>query len=134
VGGVPATSTMDRLQLGDHICWTYDDEDVYLSSGVDLRLSGELDLSNRDTLTPVLRDLVNRRAPAEPAGRPSGPIRVNVSALTFTDCAAVALPLTFARSAPDGLELIGCRPNLTRLLTIMDADEIATLTVVREPS
>lgn len=80
-----------------------------------LRLSGEIDLTNRQALAAVL------------AGRyddlddQAGPLTIDASGLRFADAATLAMLVRAARAAPGGLRVI-CSPTLARLLDLVAAD------------
>ena len=83
-----------------------------------VRLTGEVDLSNRDALRAVIGHLFE----SEPAAT------VDVSGLTFADTAAARILVDAAADGP--LRLVGCSPPLRKLLAFHGADRVAGLTVV----
>ncbi|HEY8471851.1 MAG TPA: MEDS domain-containing protein [Natronosporangium sp.] len=95
-----------------------------------LRLVGELDLSNRRAVPPVLTAM---RAP-DPAtpGRP--PLVIDASELTFADVSFAGLLLQTARIAPAGLQIRGCRPAVARTLECVGASEVPGIAVTEAPA
>jgi anti-anti-sigma factor len=77
-----------------------------------LRLSGEVDLSNREALAAMLHDAI------EDLGHRGAELVVDVTGLRFADTGAANLLLTAARAHPAGLSLIGCSGALARLLDL----------------
>ncbi|MGC5022821.1 MEDS domain-containing protein [Micromonospora sp. DT47] len=78
-----------------------------------LRLVGEVDRSNREAFTAVLRH----------AGRPAptGRTVLDVSELRFADVSAATVLARARRSGPTDVRLVGCRPALSRLLDLVGA-------------
>jgi anti-anti-sigma factor len=85
-----------------------------------LRLSGEVDLSNRISLRATIDHLI-----AE--GRPD--VTVDLSDLAFADTAAVRILVHAAARRGSRLHLVGCSPSLLRLLDFHRAGEVPGLTV-----
>jgi anti-anti-sigma regulatory factor len=81
---------------------------------VGLWLSGEIDLSNRDSLPPVLDRLLRQSDPNEP-------LRIDFSAVTFADVATMRLLTRAARAWPRGLTLIGCAEPIVETLLMLDS-------------
>ncbi len=75
-----------------------------------LRLSGEVDLSNRQALATMLRALAD-----DPPASGAQPV-VDVSGLRFADVATATLLVDAARTGPLGLTVTGCSVALARLL------------------
>jgi anti-anti-sigma factor len=80
-----------------------------------LRLSGEVDLSNREALAAMLHDAI------EELGHRGAELVVDVTGLRFADTGAANLLLTAARAHPAGLSLTGCSAALARLLDLTDS-------------
>lgn len=79
-----------------------------------LRLVGQVDRSNREAFTAVLRHVTaDRRA----ADRP--PV-LDVSELSFADVGAATALVQADRTSATGIRLVGCRPALHRLLHLLD--------------
>jgi anti-anti-sigma factor len=81
-----------------------------------LRLSGEVDSSNRHALAAVLSNLPQDLPPAGVASRP---IVIDVTDLRYADAAAAQMLLRTAHAAAGGLRLSGCSAALARLLEIV---------------
>jgi anti-anti-sigma factor len=86
-----------------------------------LRLTGEVDLSNRLALKVVVGHLFDD-GPAE--------VTVDVGGLTFADTAAVRLLVAAAAAGPGRMRLTGCSPALLRLLDFHRAGRVPGLAVV----
>jgi anti-anti-sigma factor len=87
-----------------------------------LRLTGEVDLSNRTALSAMIEHLFD-----------DGPeVTVDVSGLTFADTAAARILVNAADNGPGRLRLTGCSAALLRLLEFHHAAEVPGLIV--EPS
>jgi anti-anti-sigma regulatory factor len=78
-----------------------------------LTIAGEMDLSNRDSLPPVLERLRS-------VSDPHAPLRVDMSAVTFADVAASHLLVTTAQEWPAGLTISGCPELVIRTLRLLD--------------
>jgi anti-anti-sigma factor len=102
---------------------------AYTSQPAGIRLSGEIDLSNRRSLAAVLSGL-----PEDLAGH-AGPIRIDVSKLRFADAAALALLVRAVRMMSGKVRLVGGSPELSRLLELVanDAHALATGNPERRP-
>jgi anti-anti-sigma factor len=85
-----------------------------------LRLSGEVDLSNRLALRTVIGHLFDD-------GRPE--VTIDVTRLTFADTAAARLLVTAAAAGPGRIRLVGCSPVLRRLLDFHRAGDVPALIV-----
>ncbi|MGK5740519.1 MEDS domain-containing protein [Micromonospora sp. URMC 103] len=77
-----------------------------------LRLVGEIDGSNGDAFTAMLRD-VSGRAPAH------HPAVLDLSEVSFADVRAAHALLRADAARPPTVRLVGCRPNLRRLLDLI---------------
>ncbi len=88
-----------------------------------LRLTGEVDLSNRTALCAMIEHLFDGGPPE---------VTVDVSGLTFADTAAARILVNAAERGPGVLRLAGCSPALLRLLEFHHAGEVSGLIV--EPS
>jgi ABC-type transporter Mla MlaB component len=80
---------------------------------VRLYLAGEVDLSNRDSLPPVLDRLLRQSDPAEP-------LQIDFSRVTFADVATMRLLVRAAQDWPCGLTLIGCPKPVAEMMRILD--------------
>jgi hypothetical protein len=78
-----------------------------------LCVAGEIDLSNRDCLPPVLDRLLRMSDPTQP-------LRVDISAVTFADVATLRLLVRAAQAWPRGLTLSGCAEPLAETLRMVD--------------
>jgi anti-anti-sigma regulatory factor len=85
-----------------------------------LWLRGAADATNRDALAAALGVVVDG------AG---GPVRVDVSELTFLDAAAAGLLARAAATAPAGLTLVGCSRQVVRTLSLIGARGLPGLTL-----
>ncbi|GII24771.1 MEDS domain-containing protein [Planosporangium mesophilum] len=82
-----------------------------------LRLSGEVDMSNRPAVAATLYDGI---ADGAHSGRE---FVVDVAALRFADVATAELLVAAARTGPAGLAVVGCSPALARMMTwVAEAD------------
>ncbi|MEU5528908.1 MEDS domain-containing protein [Micromonospora chersina] len=79
-----------------------------------LRLVGQVDRSNREAFTAVLRHVT---ADQRAADRP--PV-LDVSELSFADVGAATALVRADRASATGIRLVGCRPSLHRLLHLLD--------------
>jgi hypothetical protein len=82
-----------------------------------LRLSGEVDASNRHALAAVLAGLFDDLTEADTDTDTR--ITVDMNELSFADTEAVHLLLRAAHASPAGLNLVGCRGPLARLLELV---------------
>ena len=78
-----------------------------------LWVAGEIDLSNRDCLPPVLDRLLRTSDPLEP-------LRIDLSAVTFADVATTRLLVRAALAWPRGLMLIGCPEPVAETIRMLD--------------
>jgi anti-anti-sigma factor len=85
-----------------------------------LRLTGEVDLSNRTALSAMIEHLFDGGPPE---------VTVDVSGLTFADTAAARILVNAAEGGPGRLRLAGCSPALLRLLEFHHAAEVPGLIV-----
>lgn len=92
-----------------------------VGEGPTLRLTGQVDESNWYAFETVLGGLV------EEAGRTAMPAVLDVAQLTSMDGAAAWSLVSAARRVPAGLRLTGCRPELTRLLALVDGERAAQM-------
>ncbi|GAA2615701.1 MEDS domain-containing protein [Paractinoplanes durhamensis] len=83
-----------------------------------LRLSGEADLSNRDVLRAVTDHLFDDH----------DDVTIDVCGLHFADIAATRVLVGAAQSGDGRLRLVGCSPNLLRLLHFHGAGSVPALT------
>jgi anti-anti-sigma factor len=90
-----------------------------------LALVGEADLSNRRAMAAVLGALV------DDLPDPRQPIVIDLRGLTFADSAAAGLLVRAGHRAPAGVRLIGCSPQISRVLAMLGADQVPGLTVER---
>jgi anti-anti-sigma regulatory factor len=88
-----------------------------------LRLHGAADATNRHALAAALDTVVDG------AGNADGPIRVDVSELTFVDAAGACLLARAAAAAPAGLTLVGCSGPIRRALSLVGARGTPGLTL-----
>jgi anti-anti-sigma regulatory factor len=80
-----------------------------------LRLSGEVDATNRHALAAVLAGLFDDVADTDTR------ITIDMNELRFADTAAVHLLLRAAHASPAGLSLVGCRGPLVRLVDLVSS-------------
>jgi anti-anti-sigma regulatory factor len=89
-----------------------------------LRLLGAADSGNRHALSAALRTLL------DDAGNAREPAQLDLGGLTFIDAAAANLLVRAAVAAPAGLTLTGCSNLVTRILTLIGADQVPGLTLL----
>lgn len=80
---------------------------------VRLCMAGEIDLSNRDCLPPVLDRLLRLSDPRQP-------LLIDFSAVTFADVATIRLLVRAAQAWPRGLTLIGCAEPIAEMVRMLD--------------
>ncbi|HEU5109281.1 MAG TPA: MEDS domain-containing protein [Micromonosporaceae bacterium] len=90
-----------------------------------LWLRGAVDATNRAALWAALCGFLDR------AGGAGGPLRVDVSELTFLDAAAASLLARAAAAAPSGLTVTGCSDRVVRILALIGASGVPELTLER---
>lgn len=78
-----------------------------------LFVAGEIDLSNRDCLPPVLGRLLR-------TSDPTRPLQIDFSAVTFADVATIRLLVHAAQAWPRGLTLIGCAEPVADTMRLLD--------------
>ncbi|MDG4763538.1 MEDS domain-containing protein [Solwaraspora sp. WMMD406] len=83
---------------------------------VELRLRGEADASNRDALDATLRDLRHRMDSGTDNDHRA---TLDLTGLRFADVTAGRLLADFIGSAPDRIRLVGCSPQVARLLDLV---------------
>ncbi|WP_433291428.1 MEDS domain-containing protein [Actinoplanes sp. CA-030573] len=84
-----------------------------------LRLSGEVDLANRDALRAVVAHLFDEGDDAT----------VDVAGLRFADIAAARILVDAAAGGRGRVRLVGCSARLRRLLDLHGAERVSGLTV-----
>jgi anti-anti-sigma regulatory factor len=89
---------------------------------------GEADLSNRGAMAAMLRTLVDDLRECVPQ-TDGPPIVIDLSRLTFADTAAAGQLIRAGMLAPAGARLVGCRPHIARLLALLGAEQVPSLTV-----
>jgi len=94
-------------------CWDPSLRLAWFHGRLGLRVEGEIDLSNRTAFLALLDELV--RTP-----RSEGLPALDVSGVEFVD-APTARAVLAALRRPGGLELVGVRPAVLRVLTMVDA-------------
>ncbi len=87
-----------------------------------LCLHGAADATNRQALAAALGTVVD-------GATGSGPVRVDMSELTFIDAAAASLLARAAATAPAGVTLVGCSVPVVRALSLIGARGVAGLTL-----
>jgi len=80
---------------------------------VRLCVTGEIDLSNRDCLPPVLDRLLR-------LSDPTGPLEIDFTGVSFADVATMRLLVRAASAWPRGLTLIGCPEPIAEMLRMLD--------------
>jgi anti-anti-sigma regulatory factor len=80
---------------------------------VRLCVAGEIDLSNRDCLPPVLERLRQLSDPLRP-------LNIDFSAVTFADVATMRLLVEAAQDWPGGLAFIGCPEPIAQTVRMLD--------------
>lgn len=85
-----------------------------------VRLSGEVDLSNRIALTTLVEHLFDDGGPE---------VTVDLTDLTFADTASVRILVAAADSGAGRIRLVGCSPAVLRLLDFHHAGEVPDLIV-----
>ncbi|OPG10235.1 MEDS domain-containing protein [Microbispora sp. GKU 823] len=83
-----------------------------------LALAGEVDASNREALAATLAGL-REDLPDAP-----GPLTVDLSGLRFADAGVARLLIEGHRALPGGIRVVGCPPQVARLLRVMGGEEI----------
>ena len=82
-----------------------------------VELSGEYDLTRRDEVALLFGELI-----------PGGPVVVDVTDVTYVDSAFLhALTALHFRFKEWGVTLVGARPQIRRVLQVMDFERLFTL-------
>jgi len=94
---------------------------VRTTSPPGIRLSGEVDLSNRHALQTLLEHLLDDTSDAD------GPVTVDITQLRFADSAATRILIRTASSHVGRVRITGCSLPIMRLLKFNGADALPGL-------
>jgi anti-anti-sigma regulatory factor len=94
----------------------------------ELRLVGEVDMSNSRAFAPVLTAMGGTPDLARP------PLVIDASELRFADVSAAGLLVRAASAAPAGVQVRGCRPAVARTLECVGARDVPGMAVTEAPA